>query len=113
MSLAARLGKNRITLQVMGPEERDAGNQVIANWVNFVLDTPDGTVAAEVRDVSGREFVAASATQNEVLTTITIRYRPGVVPAMRVLHGADVYNIEAVLGQDRRALALMCSRVAA
>jgi hypothetical protein len=32
------------------------------------------------------------------------------VPAMRALCGADVYDIEAVLGQDRRVLTLMCSR---
>lgn len=109
MSLAARLGWDRITLQVLAAGQDEAG-QPIDVWTNFVTDTPDGTIGAEVLDVSGREFVAAGATQNEVLTTITIRFRPGVLASMRVLHGTNVYSIKAVLGQDRRTLALMCSR---
>ncbi|MGK5028501.1 phage head closure protein [Janthinobacterium sp. MDT1-19] len=108
MSLGARLNK-RITLQVMGSTQDAAGQPVAADWANFIADG-DGKLWAEVRDVSGREFVAAGATQNQVLTTITIRYRAGVLPKMRALHGADVYRIEAVLGQDLRTLALMCSR---
>lgn len=108
MSLGARLNK-RITLQVLAAGQDEAG-QPTDVWANFVIDTPDGKIAAEVRDVSGREFVSAGATQNQVLTTITIRYRAGVLPKMRALHGTDVYRIEAVLGQDQRTLALMCSR---
>ena len=107
MSLGARLNK-RITLQVLAAGQDDAGQPTDA-WTNVIADG-DGKLWAEVRDVSGREFVAAGATQNQVLTTITIRYRAGVRPKMRALHGADVYRIEAVLGQDQRTLALMCSR---
>lgn len=106
MSLGARLDK-RVTLQTMSRAQDAAGEPTDA-WTNVVADG-DGKLWAEVRDVSGREFVAAGATQNRVLTTITIRYRAGVVPAMRVLHGADVYRIEAVLARERRTLALMCS----
>lgn len=72
--------------------------------------TDVATVWAAIADVNGREFMAAQATQNAVQTKITIRYRPGIVAAMRVVHGSDIYNIEAVLGQDRQALLLMCSR---
>ena len=111
MSLGARL-KKRITLQVLAAGQDEAG-QPMDVWENFVIDTPDGKIAAEVRDVSGREFVSAGATQNQALTTITIRYRAGVLPKMRALHGADTYSIEAVLGQDQRTLTLMCSRGAA
>lgn len=108
MSLAARLNK-RVTLQVLAAGQDEAG-QPTDVWTNFVTDTVDGKIAAEVRDVSGREFVAAGTTQNQVLTMITIRYRAGALAKMRALHGADIYNIEAVLGQDRRTLLLMCSR---
>ncbi len=108
MSLGARLNK-RITLQVIGQAQDAAGQPIAADWTNFIADG-DGKVWAEIRDVSGREFVAAGATQNQVMTTITIRYRAGVLDKMRALHGADVYRIEAVLGQDQRTLALMCSR---
>lgn len=72
--------------------------------------TDVATVWASIEDLSGREFIAANATQNGVQTKITIRYRAGVLPAMRAVHGAVVYSIEAVLGQNRRELLLMCSR---
>lgn len=111
MSIGARLNK-RITLQVLAGGRDEAGQPLPADWTN-VIASVDGKLWAEVRDVSGREFVAAGATQNQVMTTITIRYRAGVAAKMRVLHGMDVYNIEAVLGQDQRTLALMCSRGAA
>ncbi|MDC8756258.1 phage head closure protein [Janthinobacterium fluminis] len=108
MSLGARLNK-RVLLQVRSVAQDEAGEPLPAAWVNVVADG-DGKLWAEVRDVSGREFVAAGATQNTVLTTITIRHRGGIAAAMRVLHGADIYNIEAVLGRDGRQLLLMCSR---
>ncbi|OFJ47663.1 hypothetical protein BA896_000200 [Janthinobacterium lividum] len=111
MSLGARLNK-RITLQVLAGGRDEAGQPLPADWTNVIADG-DGKLWAEVRDVSGREFVAAGATQNKVLTTITIRYRADVAAKMRVLHGTDAYSIEAVLGQDQRTLALMCSRGAA
>ena len=111
MSLGARLNK-RITLQVLAAGQDEAGQPLPADWMN-VIASGDGKLWAEVRDVSGREFVSAGATQNQVLTTITIRYRVGVLPKMRTLHGTDVYRIEAVLGQDQRTLTLMCSRGAA
>lgn len=72
--------------------------------------TDTATVWASVDDLTGREYVAAGGTQNAVTTKITIRYREGVVPAMRVLHGAFVYTVEAVLGQDQKSLILMCVR---
>ena len=110
MSLAARLDK-RVTLQELAVDQDEAG-QPTDTWTNVIADG-DGKLWAEIRDVTGREFVAAGATQNEVHTKITIRHRAGVLPKMRALHGADVYSIEAVLGQDQRTLVLMCSRGAA
>lgn len=107
MSLGARLNK-RITLQALVAGQDEAG-EPSSDWINVIADG-DGKLWAEIRDVTGREFVAAGATQNKVVTTITIRHRAGIVATMRALHGADVYSIEAVLGQDQRTLALMCSR---
>lgn len=102
MSLATTLNQ-RITLQAPATGQDDYGAPLVG-WTDVAI------VWASIVDVSGREFLAAAATQNAVQTKITIRYRDGVLPAMRVLHGAVTYNIEAVLGQDRRELLLMCSR---
>lgn len=99
---AGRLDQ-RITLQapVTG---QDAAGQPATGWTDVA------TVWASVLDISGREYIAAGGVQNTATTKITIRYRAGVVPSMRVMHGATAYSIDAVLGQDRRALLLMCSR---
>jgi SPP1 family predicted phage head-tail adaptor len=104
MSLAMRLNK-RITIQQNGITQDEIGEPV-NGWSDVA------TVWASIMDISGREYVAAAAAQNSVTTKIVIRHRAGIAPAMRVIHGADTYNIEAVLGQDNRTLLLMCARAA-
>lgn len=54
-------------------------------------------VAAAVEPLSGKEFIAAQATQSKVSTRITIRYLAGVNAGMRAVEGDKIYNIEAVL----------------
>lgn len=93
----------RVTIQTPATGQNAYG-EPNTGWTDVAL------VWAGVFDLSGREFLAASATQNAVQTKILIRYMAGIVPSMRVLHGSVTYNIEAVLGQDKRQLMLMCSR---
>lgn len=102
MTLAYQLSR-RVTLQAPLAGQDEYG-EALAGWADVA------TVWADVQDISGREFVAAGGTQNAVQTKITIRHRAGVASSMRVLDGPDIYNVEAVLGQDRRSLTLMCSR---
>jgi SPP1 family predicted phage head-tail adaptor len=68
------------------------------------------TVWAQVAPLAGREFLAAAAVQSEVTAKITMRYRPGITSAMRVVHGADTYDITAVIHikSARQELQLMC-----
>jgi SPP1 family predicted phage head-tail adaptor len=98
----------RVTLQQLGAT-KNALNEPIANWQN-VIAAGDGKLWARVRDMTGRQFIAAAATQNAVLTEIRIRKRDGVEAKMRVLHRQAVYDIEAVLERDNRWLDLMCTR---
>lgn len=105
---AGRLNK-RVTIQAPATGQDELGQPIIG-WTNFIM-TGDGKVWASVADVSGREYIAAGAVQSAVLTKITIRYRDGVVAAMRVLQGGDVYGIEAVLRQGPRDLLLVCKRL--
>jgi len=104
MSLAQRLNK-RVTIQAQGAGQDSIG-QPSGGWTTFA------TVWAEISDLTGREYVAAGGSQNAVMTRITIRQIDGVLPAMRAVIGVDTYNIQAVLGQDNRTLALMCERAA-
>lgn len=99
---AGKLDK-RITLQQLVAGQ-DAYGEPVHTWTDVA------TVWASIDDLTGRQYLAAQAAQNAVQTKITIRYRAGIVPAMRVLHGTDVFDIEAVLGQDRVMLTLMCTK---
>lgn len=108
MSFASRLNK-RITLQQQGAGRDAAGQPIPAGWENLFTDG-DGKCWAEIKDISGKEFISATAEQSAVTTRITIRYRPGLTSALRVLFGTDVYDVRAVLGQDGRTLQLMCTR---
>jgi SPP1 family predicted phage head-tail adaptor len=98
----------RVALQQRG-QSKDSSGAIVQGWVN-VIGTGDGKVWARVRDMTGRQFLASTATQNAVTTEIRIRRRLGIAAKMRVLLGADVYDIEAVLVHDNRWTDLMCTR---
>lgn len=99
-------GKLRERVTIQSPATtRNAAGEYVPGWAPVV------TVWAALADISGREYIASGATQNSAQTIITIRYRNGIQPNMRVLHGQIAYNIEAVLGQDRVRLQLMCKRL--
>ena len=98
-----RLNK-RVTIQQQSTAVDEIGQPVVS-WSDVA------TVWAEVKDVSGREYIAAGAIQSAVLTKITIRKRAGIVSAMRVLHGSDTYSIDAVL-ESGLTMLLMCKRSA-
>ena len=101
MSLGAKL-KKRVTLQQRGAGQDEYGQETGAGWTDVI------EVWAAVEDISGRQYVAAQATQNSVQTKVTIRQREGIVPSMRVVWQDTPYDIEAVLGANGRTLELMC-----
>ncbi|WP_299195750.1 phage head closure protein [uncultured Amphritea sp.] len=66
-------------------------------------------IYAKVSVITGRErwLPESSAQTNDV--TVIIRYRPGITTAMQVAHGADTYEITAVIPDERkRELRLVC-----
>jgi SPP1 family predicted phage head-tail adaptor len=91
--------------------QRASGQNAIgepsSTWNNLV------TVRAWVQDLSGRELLAAQATQNPVNAKIVIRFRRDITPAMQVVFGAVTFNIESVLNPTRNnsRLELMCVRL--
>lgn len=102
--VAAGLLDKRVKLQTSATGQ-DAIGEPNTGWTDFA------TVWAGIRDISGREYMAAAAVQNSAQTRIFIRALAGVVPSMRVLHGTVAYNIEAVLEQENGSLLLICSRL--
>jgi SPP1 family predicted phage head-tail adaptor len=100
-----KAGQLRETIRIQSQvSTQDSAGQPVQTWADLA------TERASVVDVTGREYVAANAVAGSATTKITIRHREGVTPAMRLIHGTTVYNIHAVLGQDRISLMLMCSR---
>ena len=84
---------------------QDAWGQQINAWIDVC------SVWASLSDISGKEYVSASAERSEISTRIIIRKRSGITAAMRIIHGDEIYNILAVLNNDRNhLLQLMCKR---
>lgn len=50
----------------------------------------------------GSEFLAAQQVQSEVTGKSVIPYVPGVTPAMRIICGARIYQILAVIDPEER-----------
>ncbi len=96
--------RHRVDIESFETTLDDEG-ALVEEWVSLLDSEP-----AEIVALSGREYIAAQAVQAGVTTRITIRWRAGVLPSMRVVHGSDIYNIKAVLPDPslRRHLTLMC-----
>lgn len=104
--IAAKL-RHRITLQSRTATQDGTTGETTFTWTNAVADEP-----AEVVPLSGREFIQSGATQAQVDTRMTIRWRSGIEPTMRVVFDGNSYQITAVLPDptNRRHLTLMCQR---
>ena len=72
------------------------------------------TVWASIEPLSAREFIAAQAVQSDVSVRVSVRYRPGITAAMRLLHDGKTYNITGVLADKdsgREYLTLPCAEL--
>ena len=87
---AGRL-RHRVEIQSLVPVQDATTGVVTETWETFA------TVWADVRPASVREFIAAGIAESKVTGKVMIRYRPDVKPSMRIVHGAQVLNIEGVL----------------
>lgn len=96
--------RKRIEIQRRSTTQ-DGYGQPLTTW------TTEITTQADFEPLNGRELVAAQAVQSEVTHTVTIRYRPGITPAMRISYAGRFFNIHAVLdeAERRRMLTLLCS----
>ena len=71
-----------------------------------------GSCWASVRKLVGRECLAASAAQSKVITSVVIRFRPGITSSDTLNHEGRIDNIVSVI--DVRSandeLVQMCNR---
>lgn len=86
-------------------ETQNAYGESVRTWAEFAQ------ACAAVEPLSGREYFDSQQRQADVTTRITLRYRAGIVPRMRVLFGARVYEIDSVIDieERHREMQLMCA----
>lgn len=87
--------RHRVTLQ-QAETVRDAYGGTSSQFVDVA------TVWGSLEAVSGREFFSAQQVQSEVTHKLTLRFCPDVTADMRVVFGAKVFGIEAVLPDNRQ-----------
>lgn len=89
-------------------QDNDTGVITEGAWTAWAENVP-----AAIMPLSGREFVAAAATQSQITTRIEIPFMEGPTAKMRAQDDAgQVYGIEAVLPDDetgRDHLTLVCT----
>jgi len=97
--------RHKVTIQDQQRVRKDG--EYSLQWVDHLTN-----ISASVVPLSGKDFIAAQATQSQMTTRIVIRWRPGITSRMRVLHGTEVYSIVGPPLPDdtgRRWLTLMCA----
>jgi SPP1 family predicted phage head-tail adaptor len=100
-------GLNRlVTIKAMGTGQDEAGQPVVT-W------TAVAPVWANILHKNGAESLRADKDTSIVQASIRIRRRTDVTAAMRVYHGAEVYEIKAVLPDevDRDHIDLVCEAI--
>lgn len=93
-------GKLRHPIEIqhkITPRDPITGNFLAPAWVEFAK------VWAAVEDLSARDLVAAKAGQSQVTGRVVIRYRPGVLPTMRIVHRGELYSIEGPPLADKKS----------
>ena len=104
-----RAGKlrHRMILQDKGPVTKSGSGQEVFTWVDVAR------INAEAKPTSGREVLRNGAQIADATTIISMRYRAGVKPHMRLLWGARVLDVKQAIDVDGRGreLELVCTEV--
>lgn len=104
------LRQRLILQQLQGGAADGMGGRTADTWQAVA------TIWGQVDPLSGKERLAAAQIEADVTHEITIRYRTGVVPKMRIQRtdaGTQAYEIHTVMNPELRnqRLVLLCSEV--
>ncbi|MDU7586079.1 MAG: phage head closure protein [Acidovorax sp.] len=106
MTLRAGQLRDRVVIQQKTSGTDPWGAPLPEAWADY------DSVWANIRFLSGTESIKAGADVSVVSASIRIRWRQDVTAGMRVVAGAAVYDIEAVLpGARREYVDLQAKRV--
>jgi SPP1 family predicted phage head-tail adaptor len=93
--------RHRLTLEQL-ERVSDEGGGFSESWVAIA------TLWCDLRPIAGSETVESDRLAGRVSHEISLRHRPGVVPAMRFTEGARVFHIVSVINVDERNRWLKC-----
>lgn len=93
------------TIQENSPTTVNAANERVDSWATF-----EAGVRCSIKELSGRELEFAARKVANVTHEVSMRYRAGVTPRMRIYWGTRTLNIEAVIDPEglQRELKLLC-----
>jgi len=99
--------RHRVTIQEFVEQMDEYGTPLGGAWQDVA------TVWAAVEPIQGREYILLQNTQSELTARVRIRYCPGITPAMRVVYGDRIFDIQSVIDPEERhiELQLMCKEV--
>jgi SPP1 family predicted phage head-tail adaptor len=80
----------------------DEGGGFAESWITVA------TLWCDFRPLAGLETVEADRVAGRVSHEVSLRYRPGVQPAMRFRKGARLFHILTVINVDERNHWLKC-----
>ena len=88
-------------------DTRDATGQAIPAWTTYA------STRADVTPLSGAKLIEAQKINANAAVLVTVRYRAGVVPKMRLVHKSRTLEIISVTnrGDLNVALDLACAEV--
>nr|WP_028627661.1 phage head closure protein [Pseudomonas resinovorans] len=92
MSLSAGRLRHRIDIQQRADVQDPVTGEMVPGWATVWAAVP-----CAIEPLSAREFIAAKATQSQVVARITLRFRDGLDASMRILHKGKIYNIAGLL----------------
>ena len=93
--------RHRVTLEELARAE-DEGGGFDETWVEVA------TLFADVRPIGGAERVEADRLEGQITHEITLRFRQGVVPAMRFRKGGRLFHVVSVVNVEERGRWLKC-----
>ncbi len=97
----------RVKLQSPSRSSDEAGGATVT-WTDVA------SIWAAIEPLTGKEpYVVAQQLQGQVSHKVTIRYRSGLTPGMRVLYDSRIFDVKSVIDPKERhsILILACEEV--
>lgn len=87
-------GKNRHYISIQDPTEtRDSYGEPVLSWSTY------HNAWASIEPLKGTEYWLSQQVNAEITSKVTIRYKSGINPKMRIVYGNHTYRILSVVNE--------------